>query len=121
MSSAECLVGVHSCMDVNRPICGEFCGVHSWQNGTRCMDGVNVLLCHSYLVWLVFESSIPTCACFHPENFLVTSFYCFLNGKREERWEGRPRGRCMLCKIQNFVMLLTKNSGCKFKCFQPKL
>ena len=20
--------------------CGEFCGVHSWQNGTRCRDGV---------------------------------------------------------------------------------
>ena len=34
------------------------------QNGTRCRDGVNVLWC---LVWLVFEDSIPTCACFHLE------------------------------------------------------
>ena len=44
---------------------------HSWQNGTRCRDGVNVL-CRSHLVWLVFEGSIPTCACFHLENFFVT-------------------------------------------------
>ena len=46
--------------------------VHSWQNGTRCRDGVNVLWCCSHLVWLVFEGSIPTCACFHSENFFVT-------------------------------------------------
>ena len=36
----------------------------------RCGDGV--LLCHPHLVWLVFEESIPTCACFHSENILVT-------------------------------------------------
>ena len=47
-------------------------GVHSWQNGTRCRDGVNVLWCRSHLVWLVFEGFIPTCACFHSENFFVT-------------------------------------------------
>ena len=45
--------------------CREFCGVHSWQNGTRCRDGVKVLWCHSHLVQLVFEASIPTCTCFH--------------------------------------------------------
>ena len=45
---------------------------HSWQNGTRCRDGVNVLWCRSHLVWLVFEGSIPTCAGFHLENFFVT-------------------------------------------------
>ena len=28
--------------------------MHSLQNGTRCRDGVNVLWCHSHLVWLVF-------------------------------------------------------------------
>ena len=32
----------------------DFSGVHSWQNGTKCRDGVKVLWCHSYLVWLVF-------------------------------------------------------------------
>ena len=48
---------------------------HSWQNGTRCRDGVNVLWCRSHLVWLVFEGSIPTCACFHLENFFVTCIY----------------------------------------------
>ena len=46
--------------------------MHSWQNGTRCRDGVNVLWCRSHLVWLVFEGSIPTCACFHSQNFLVS-------------------------------------------------
>ena len=44
-----------------------------WQNGTRCRDGVEVLWCCSHLVWLVFEGSIPTCACFHLENFLRLS------------------------------------------------
>ena len=49
---------------------------HSWQNGTRCRDGVNVLWCRSHLVWLVFEGSIPTCVCFHSENFFVTFYAC---------------------------------------------
>ena len=44
---------------------------HSWQNGTRCRDGVKLLWCHSHLVWLVFEGSIPTCACFYSENFFI--------------------------------------------------
>ena len=39
-------------------------------NGTRCRGGVKVLWCHSHLAWLVFEASIPKCACFHPDNFL---------------------------------------------------
>ena len=44
--------------------------VAKWrQNGTRCRDGVKVWY-HSHLVWLVFEGSIFTCACFHSENFL---------------------------------------------------
>ena len=49
--------------------------MHSWQNGTRCRDGVKLLWCHSHLVWLVFEGSIPTCTCFHSENFFVTFTY----------------------------------------------
>ena len=37
---------VHS-MCMNRlSACREFCGVHSWHNGTRCRDGVKVLWCH---------------------------------------------------------------------------
>ena len=31
--------------------------------------------CHSHLVWLVFEGSIPTCGCFHSEDFFVTCRY----------------------------------------------
>ena len=75
-------------MGVNRlSACREFFGVHSWQNGTRCRDGLNVLWCRSHLVWLVFESSIPTCACFHSENdlFLLLFFLIvFRNGERRE-------------------------------------
>ena len=41
-------------------------------NGVNGRDGVNVLWCRSHLIWLVFEGSIPTCACFHSENFFVT-------------------------------------------------
>ena len=32
--------------------------MHSWQNGTRCRDDVNVLCCRSHLVWLVL--SVPS-------------------------------------------------------------
>ena len=43
---------------------------------------VEVLWCHSHLVWLGFEGSIPTCACFHSENFcdlfLLSFFVCFV-------------------------------------------
>ena len=101
MSSAECHVHL---VGVNRlSACRELFGVHSWQNGTRCRDGVNVLWCHSHLVCLVFEGSIPTSVCFHSENFFVTCsccFFCFfklfLEMVREEKWERKVRGRCSL-------------------------
>ena len=74
--------------------------MHSWQNGTRCRDGVNVLWCRSHLVRLVFERFIPTCACFHSENFFVTcSCLVFRNSKTEERWVRKVRGRCMISKV----------------------
>ena len=31
---------------------------------------VGMVLCHSHLVWLAFEGSIPTSASFYSENFL---------------------------------------------------
>ena len=68
VSNAEYLVHL-VCMN-KLSACREFCGVHSWQNDKRCKDGVKVLRGHSHLVWLVSEASIPTCACFHSENFL---------------------------------------------------
>ena len=41
VSSAECRVHL---VGVNRlSACRKFFWVHSWQNGTRCRDGVNVL------------------------------------------------------------------------------
>jgi len=36
-------------------------------------QSLGVVWCHSHPVWLVFEDFIPTCACFHSENFFVTS------------------------------------------------
>ena len=40
VSNAEYLVYL---VRMNRlSACREFCGVHSWQNGTRCRDGVKV-------------------------------------------------------------------------------
>ena len=32
------------------------------------------MLCHSHPVWLVFEGSVATCACFQSENVFVTYF-----------------------------------------------
>ena len=33
--------------------------MHSWQNGTRCRDGVNVFWCRSHLVqWFLSVSSL---------------------------------------------------------------
>ena len=56
-----------------------------------------------------FEASIPTCTCFHEGKLFVTCFCCFfsflycrLGMVREERWEGRPRGRCMV----NFFVII---------------
>jgi len=99
VNKAEYLV--HS-MHMNRlSACREFCGVHSWQNGTRCRNGVKVLWYYFNLVWLVFEASIPTCACFLQKTFcdlfllLFCLFVLCLGMVREERWEGRPTGRCM--------------------------
>ena len=47
---------------------------HSWQNGTRCRDGVNVLWCRSHLVRLVFERSIPNMRLFSFGKLLVTCY-----------------------------------------------
>ena len=91
--------------------------MHSWQNGTRCRDGVNVLWCCSHLVWLVFEGSIPTCTCFHSEHFFVTCsccffFYCFLEVVREKRgrqgedaWSaGYETWNCVVHKEQRIII-----------------
>ena len=53
------------------------CIVGRMEQDVENRDGVNVLWCRSHLVWLVFEGSVPTCACFHLENFFVTCSCCF--------------------------------------------
>ena len=52
--------------------------IASWQNGTRCRK---LLWCHSHLVWLVFDGSIP--ACMHLFSF--RKLFCDLsyNGARQ--------------------------------------
>ena len=68
--------------------CREFCGVHSWQNGTRCRDSVKVLWSHSRVVWLVFEASTPS---FHEGKLFFDLFhfvfflYCCLEMVREKK------------------------------------
>ena len=42
--------------------------------GQMAQDVVRVLWWRSHLVWLVFEGSIPTCACLH----LASKIYCDL-------------------------------------------
>ena len=55
------------------------------------------------IVWLVFEDSIPTCSCFHSENFFVTCsccfFYCFFRSSKREERQASTRGRCMACRV----------------------
>ena len=68
MSNAEYLVHL---VHMNRlSACREFCGVHSWQNCTRCRDGVEVLWCHSRLVWLVLRVPSLNVLVFIQKNFL---------------------------------------------------
>ena len=91
MCSAECCVHL---VGVNRlSACRQSFWVHSWQNGTRCRDGVNVLWCHSHLVWLVFEGSIPTCAYFPLENFFCDLFLPFFGGELFLEMLREMRGR----------------------------
>ena len=76
--------------------------MHSWQSGTRYRDDidVNVLWCHSYLVWLVFEGSIPTCACLFSFRKLFCDLFLFFVF----------RGRYMICNVQKYrTLLFTKN------------
>ena len=81
---------------------------YSWQNGTKCRDGVNMLWCHFHLLCLVFEGSISTCACFHSETFFVICcVFCFwlvfvgMVGKREAIWEGRLREDASAVKYES--------------------
>ena len=46
----------------------------------------------------LFRKLFVTCSCYFLLLFLVL---LFRNGKREERWEGKPRGRCMVCEVDN--------------------
>ena len=73
-------------MGVNRLSgCREFFGVHSWQNGTRCRDGVNVLWCHSHLVCQV-PSLVFIRKTFFCDLFLLFLFFeLFLEMVREKR------------------------------------
>ena len=77
MSSAECrvhLVGVNMLSASTKFFFGCIVGKMAQDVG---MVRVNVLWCRSHLVWLVFEGSIPTCACFSLENFFGTCSCCF--------------------------------------------
>ena len=79
---------------------------------SACRDGVNVLWCRSHLVWLVFEGSIPTCACFpfgklFCDLFLLVFFFfwnCFLEMVREKRGGKGKMHNLESMKIYNCVV-----------------
>ena len=98
----------------------------SKQNDTRCRDGVTVLWCQSHLVWLVFESSISMWVFFFIQKTFLCLFpacFVFIGMVREERWEGRLRERCAVCKVQKYrTLLFTKNKGSSYiQSFKLKL
>ena len=88
--------------------CRKFCGVHSWQREWHKMYGwcecvvvsfpsslVGFLGFHPYMCLFSFRKLFVTCSCCL--FFVLFLFFClFRNGKKEERWEGRPSGRCMV-------------------------
>ena len=92
---------------------GHVCGVHSWQNRTRCRDGVKVLLCHSDLVcWFLRVPSI------HVVVFIQkTSCEMHFLGRMVDQGEdGSVKYESIeLCCLQR------TNRQCKFKQFQVKL
>ena len=50
-----------------------------WQNSTMCRDGLKVFWCHSHLVWLVFEASIPSCTFFLTPNLNPSALVAIMN------------------------------------------
>ena len=52
-------------------------------------DGMKVLWCCSHLVCLIFEGSIPTCACFVQKTFCDMFLLFFLSGIVREKRGGR--------------------------------
>ena len=77
------------------------------------------------VVPILFEGSIPTCACFYSENFFVTCsfcfFYCCLEIVREKR--GRQGEDAWSVKYESIELCCsqrTKNHH-KFKFFQVKM
>ena len=95
--------------------CREFCGVCSWQNGTRCRDGVIVLWCHSHLVWLVYEASIPIHALVFLQKtfcdlFLLLFFFFVLSFRNGIEKKG-GRGRHMVNFFVHIKLRIIINSN----------
>ena len=83
---------------------------------------MNVLCC-SHLVWLVFEGSIPTCACFHSENFFVTCSFFFFIVREKRGGKGRRGEDAWSVKYESIELWCSQrtNNHHKFKRFQVKL
>ena len=63
-------------------------------------SSVGFLGFHPYMRLFLFRKLFVTCSCY----FCCCCLFLvllFRNGKREGRWEGRPRGRCMVYKVDN--------------------
>ena len=70
---------------------------------------------HPYMRLFSFRKLFVTCSCC----FFVVFFFVLLfrNGKREERWEGRSRGRCTVYKV-HMIANNTELFGCYLLCWR---
>ena len=115
IGNAEYLVYLVCINRLNR----QFCGVKSWQNGTRCRDSMKVLWCHSHLVSLAFILK-TLCDLF----LLLCCLYCCVGIVREKRG-GMPSGRKNF-EVENFLAnfavlwLFTKVFSAKFVVARQK-
>ena len=71
-------------------------------------------MCAWRVLWCVHKTAQDVGIASKYCSFIPILFGCFFrNGKREDRWEGSPMGRCMVCEVWKYrTMLLTKNKQC---------
>lgn len=94
---------------ISQSACREFCDVHSWQNGTKCRDGMKVMWCHPLVGFWGFH------LCMHL--FFCSCFFFLLEMVREVKL--REDAWSVKCEYTLFCCSQRTNSCCK--CFQLKL
>ena len=88
--------------------------MHSWQNGTRCRDGVKVLWCHSHLVWLVLRLPSLHALVFLQKTFcdlFLLLFFFFVLSFRNGIEKNGGRGRHMVNFFVHIKLRIIINSN----------